>query len=408
MKKIILSLLFLCLFANTASAQFNVIGGFDFLKLVKAIASDTTGTFREAVRDSVTAWIARSDSSLFPNGKLSIAEIQQLSVRLGELLLKAAADDSTWAALARADSTKYPDSSLSVLDVNQLTTRLGELVLKVVVGDSVYAALARGDSSKFTDGTLSLSDINQLTTRLGNLLLLSAAGDSANAAIARNTTHMLKTASADSVYAALARGDSSKYGNGSMAIADVNQLGTRLSEKQLATAEADSNAAWLARQTWQAPVARLSTTWFVPPPTFPDTLKSSLDSLTVLALADVANLPYEYAEHLHAFGNGSAAVDSVFLVKLFLPVAANPDTVFFWIRSSAANEDSASVVVQVTQKSGSTDTPFTSVNLAASVVNTWQRYAYVFTDFETGAYVLIVRFRLRMAQTMNISPIWFK
>jgi hypothetical protein len=153
---------------------------------------------------------------------------------------------------------------------------------------------------------------------------------------------------------------------------------------------------------------RNPTTWCVPLPVIPDTVKSSLDSLTVLHLADAANLPYDYATHLHAFGNGSAAVDSVFLCALFEPRADNPDSLYFWVKASTTSADSASVVVKVEQKGAGTDTPFTSENLGVAAKNTWERKAYAYDDFLAGPYVLTVRFRLRMSQTFTISPVWFK
>lgn len=143
-------------------------------------------------------------------------------------------------------------------------------------------------------------------------------------------------------------------------------------------------------------------------PTIPDTTRSALDSLTVYLLADVVNLPVEYATHLTAIGNGTAPADSLFLVRAFVPPKADPDSIYWWIKASAVTADSASYGVTITQKTGTVDVPFTGVYLGVTAANTWERKAYAFDAFKAGVYDLVIRFRLRVGHKLWISPIYFK
>lgn len=195
-----------------------------------------------------------------------------------------------------------------------------------------------------------------------------------------------KSAITDSVAAWIARSDSSLFPDGKLSITEIQQLSTRLSEK-------------LIRPS----------IWGIPLPIIPDTTASSLDSLTVLQLSDLANNPYEYTNYLHAFGNGSSAVDSLFMTIQFENKKANPDSIIYWLKASTTDADSASLIITVQQKDRTdTDTPYTSGNIGVSTKDTWERKAAEFDDFRDGSYTLVVRFRLRMSQTVEVGQIWFK
>jgi hypothetical protein len=148
--------------------------------------------------------------------------------------------------------------------------------------------------------------------------------------------------------------------------------------------------------------------WSTGLPSIIDTLQTGKDSLTVVELADMVNLPTEYATYLHVFGNGSAAADSVFIVTLILPKDTDPDSVYWWVKASAG-ADSAGYGVTISQKTAAgTDAPFVQGHLGATLMNTWERKAFAFLDFNEGDYAVTVRFRIVGSANVNISPIYFK
>lgn len=147
---------------------------------------------------------------------------------------------------------------------------------------------------------------------------------------------------------------------------------------------------------------------FIQLPVMPDTSKSELDSLTVLLLADTANLPVEYATHLHAYGNGTDPADSLFLVRAFIPPKTDPDSVYWWVKSSAVTADSVSYGVTFSRKTSSEETVFTQTYLSADTANTWERRAFAFDAFSPEQYDLTVRFRIRAGHGIWISPVYFK
>lgn len=148
--------------------------------------------------------------------------------------------------------------------------------------------------------------------------------------------------------------------------------------------------------------------WSTGLPSIIDTLQTGKDSLTVVELADMVNLPTEYATYLHAFGNASPAADSVFIAGLLLPKDTDPDSVYWWVKASAG-ADSAGYGVTISQKTAAgTDAPFVQGHLGATLMNTWERKAFAFLDFNEGDYAVTVRFRLVGSANVNISPIYFK
>lgn len=149
-------------------------------------------------------------------------------------------------------------------------------------------------------------------------------------------------------------------------------------------------------------------TWMVDIGEYADTLKTALDSLTVLKLADTVNLPAEYSTYAHVFGNGTATGDSIFFAKAFKPQTSNPDSIYFWIYASSTSKDSASVGLTISQKTGTTDTPFNTLVITATTANTWERKVYAFDDFLSGVYTAIIRARVALGYKINFSPIYFK
>lgn len=148
--------------------------------------------------------------------------------------------------------------------------------------------------------------------------------------------------------------------------------------------------------------------WSTGLPSIMDTLQTAKDSLTVMQLADIVNLPTEYSTYLHAFGNGTAPADSVSIVGLFLPKDTDPDSVYWYVKASAG-ADSAGYGVTISQKtSAGTDAPFVQRHLGATLMNTWERKAFAFLDFNEGDYAVTVRFRLVGSANVNISPLYFK
>ncbi len=158
----------------------------------------------------------------------------------------------------------------------------------------------------------------------------------------------------------------------------------------------------------RATIPAIPATWSTGLPVYPDTVQTAKDSLTVMTLADMLTLPTQYATYLHAFGNGSAAADSMFMATLFLPKDTDPDSVFWFVKASAG-KDSAGYGVTISQKTAAgTDAPFVQADLGATLMNTWERKAYAFLDFSEGDYVVTIRFRLVGSASINISPIYFK
>lgn len=157
----------------------------------------------------------------------------------------------------------------------------------------------------------------------------------------------------------------------------------------------------------RATIPLIPATWSTGLPVYPDTVQTAKDSLTVMSLADVITLPTEYATYLHAFGNASPAADSLFMIGMFSPKDTDPDSVYWYVKASAGI-DSASYGVVVSQKAAATDAPFVQQRLGATLMNTWERKAYAFLDFNAGDYAVTIRIRLTHAASINISPIYFK
>lgn len=202
-----------------------------------------------------------------------------------------------------------------------------------------------------------------------------------------------KSSVKDSVDAALARNDSSNYTDGSFAIADVNQLNERLTEKLLKTTFAESL------------YANLGKNFSVGIPDYCDTTVNVADSVKVLARFDI-DAPWGQKKKLIAWGLG-VDPDSTFWGATFIPRILYPDSIRWYAKTT--DKDSSSYSVEVYDPAGSI--VYSSGNVTFAADNTWEYHSDPFTEFAAGFEEHAVVYRIRVCnpyQLIEIGQVYFK
>ena len=163
-----------------------------------------------------------------------------------------------------------------------------------------------------------------------------------------------------------------------------------------------------ARDSVNAAIKAALSPWMVDVPTYPDSVGTALDSLTVMLMADMT-LDTEYSHYLHAIGNGTAPEDSLRILRSFKPVITDPDSLYWWVKANAAGDSvNYSVIIRGKNAAGVMDSCVATVVLTAAAMDAWCRVAVAAGSFVQGWYDAIVRVRISHAAYFDISPLYFK
>lgn len=228
-----------------------------------------------------------------------------------------------------------------------------------------------------------------------------------------------KEATDDSAYAAIARGDSTKYTDGSFAIGDIASLGDRLGEKVDKTALADSLE---AKGVYPDSISTgsISVTGYAQfgtaptVPAFMWEVKSTefytyaADSCTVSDLPDTTGVNTMQWIYKRIAGNGSDSQKITILLATQIPSSITPDSLIVKLRSNAAAADSASIQFIVKDSDGTA--LLTSAQTVVAAVDTWEYTSFgginPMTVNRVCAYQMIIR--IKYDATVDVSSIYFK